>query len=653
MGHRRFQQFDILKLFDVFAFNSNGSPFSGASTGQPTNGSFDAVLPKPGSNDFGTVQFNNSNASIFIRFTPKDNVRLAVEKSEYTSLPTNTDGVNEFNIKTFDLDGNVIKSITDSVGGSVPIESDFGINDIEISKLELTFNTFFDSSFVVMNRFKLFGRDVTERFNFQFNDSLLSSKAWNSSRYDGKQLQASKINLATTNDIGNNNKTPIIQKYSRNLYIGNGIIGLDRNNPEDDDLLQFGEDFCYLQTNEYITINDDDTITFNRLEEVNEDLLYKKSGFYRAFYEDFKIGEEAKVILGDKSAKDRLKSSYPIFFNGGQLQSCFVFRPNTNLFANSSNMGGYDPDGNQEFSFVGPDLGHTLFFENETIIRQFYTGSIAGKGVQGEDANTILNKAFEFKANSIYKGDKRFFLTFASGSLGTVSAGPIFHHNLGIIRTNETGSVPDGGPILDTKNLAELSTIEIITQKSTISSTTRLVGSSKFSGNQVYKSMDPSPTPTLTPPAFASGSVIISKAEDATPSLLVELNKVIELPNGIGDKPFVIIPNNLHPHIKDNIIFYLTKAGINFGDDTSQVIEEQTKNKPKERPSLSAAEVIARRLAFEAERERNMLPREERRQRRQERREERRENRQERREERRENRQERRRERRRNRRRRR
>jgi hypothetical protein len=165
--------------------------------------------------------------------------------------------------------------------------------------------------------------------------------------------------------------------------------------------------------------------------------------------------------------------------------------------------------------------------------------------------------------------------------------------------------------------------------------------------------MDPSPTPTLTPPAFASGSVIISKAEDATPSLLVELNKVIELPNGIGDKPFVIIPNNLHPHIKDNIIFYLTKAGINFGDDTSQVIEEQTKNKPKERPSLSAAEVIARRLAFEAERERNMLPREERRQRRQERREERRENRQERREERRENRQERRRERRRNRRRRR
>ena len=41
----------------------------------------------------------------------------------------------------------------------------------------------------------------------------------------------------------------------------------------------------------------------------------------------------------------------------------------------------------------------------------------------------------------------------------------------------------------------------------------------------------------------------------------------------IGDKEFVIIPENLHPFIKDNLLYFLTQAGVNVGGDTSNLIK--------------------------------------------------------------------------------
>ena len=69
---------------------------------------------------------------------------------------------------------------------------------------------------------------------------------------------------------------------------------------------------------------------------------------------------------------------------------------------------------------------------------------------------------------------------------------------------------------------------------------------------------------------------------DDNPSLLVELNKTQQLPNGLGDKEFIVIPDNLHPFIKDNIEYFLTRAGINVSGDSSQyvVLDETNRNLP-------------------------------------------------------------------------
>ena len=81
---------------------------------------------------------------------------------------------------------------------------------------------------------------------------------------------------------------------------------------------------------------------------------------------------------------------------------------------------------------------------------------------------------------------------------------------------------------------------------------------------------------------FSSGSWLVSKLNDDNPSLLVELNRDQQLPNGTGKKEFVVIPNNLHPFIKDNLEFFLIRAGIDISGDASQYLklDETNRNLP-------------------------------------------------------------------------
>jgi hypothetical protein len=45
------------------------------------------------------------------------------------------------------------------------------------------------------------------------------------------------------------------------------------------------------------------------------------------------------------------------------------------------------------------------------------------------------------------------------------------------------------------------------------------------------------------------------------------------LPDGIGANGFVIIPDNLHPHIKKNLTHFLAKAGVPLGVDTIPALD--------------------------------------------------------------------------------
>ena len=46
------------------------------------------------------------------------------------------------------------------------------------------------------------------------------------------------------------------------------------------------------------------------------------------------------------------------------------------------------------------------------------------------------------------------------------------------------------------------------------------------------------------------------------PTLILNMDKESEIPDGLGDKGFVIIPQNCHTKVKNNIEYYLEKAGL-------------------------------------------------------------------------------------------
>ena len=192
----------------------------------------------------------------------------------------------------------------------------------------------------------------------------------------------------------------------------------------------------------------------------------------------------------------------------------------------------------------------------------------------------FINSAFDFKNSSTWKGNKKFFVTFLpySASVDNLSI-PFYDYT---IRTKVTGSYDNEKGAKKTTNLAELSTGEIISINTTNDPPYFNV-SPKYQYNQAYiAKKDTSVTEfnyDVTPPIFVSGSYMISKINDDNPSLLVELNKEVELPQGVGDKEFIIIPENLHPFIKDNLAYFLTRAGIDVGGNTSPLIELNETNR--------------------------------------------------------------------------
>ena len=66
---------------------------------------------------------------------------------------------------------------------------------------------------------------------------------------------------------------------------------------------------------------------------------------------------------------------------------------------------------------------------------------------------------------------------------------------------------------------------------------------------------------------------------DNNPSLLVELNRDQQLPNGTGNKEFIVIPDNLHPFIKDNLEYFLIRAGMNVSGDASPFMKLDETNR--------------------------------------------------------------------------
>ena len=458
----------------------------------------------------------------------------------------------------------------------------------------------------------------SDEYSVELNDANITAKAWKSSRYDGSKTETAVLNQYSEGDISVG-KTTAVQKYSRNIYLGNGVIGMDENGGEDNSLVNL-PNFSYITTLKYITVNGDNTISTDIVESKPDDFNSRR-GFYRSFYEDFPVKSSCKIIVNDISIKTNLKDNYNIFFNGGQLQKLVHLQTPIGggssgdaayitYLTSSATNGGIYPfattfDNNKGAGYiigVGPNTNindavsfHTASFYNQEIYSTWFTGSITKTitlGGKDGGSNTLdgLNfgefynfgvNFFNYKNTSTYNGDKRMFITFAGEHskeelISGINKQPIY--------TPFTGSYPEGSSGIITNKLNELSTYEVGSIENSNASSihqiafneARIQGEKTLGFNyttQTSSAYYNSQPPNSLPANFTTGSMIFSKTEDATPSLLVKLSKNTHLPDGIGRNGFVIIPDNLHPHVKKNLIHFLAKAGVSLDLDTIPALD--------------------------------------------------------------------------------
>jgi hypothetical protein len=97
--------------------------------------------------------------------------------------------------------------------------------------------------------------------------------------------------------------------------------------------------------------------------------------------------------------------------------------------------------------------------------------------------------------------------------------------------------------------------------KTTITSSTSVIRTFDY---EIFDAVQETTTTTKTVEAayfypFSSHQLSVLRDE---PTLIVNLDKESEVGDGLGDNGFVIIPQNCHPKVKNNIEYYLEKAGL-------------------------------------------------------------------------------------------
>ena len=359
-------------------------------------------------------------------------------------------------------------------------------------------------------------------FTIEFNDSVLSLAGWNNPRYNGSRLQAGNLNTFTEGDI-TYGKTAAIQKYTKNIYIGNNVIDLQNTN--DDNLVQFPS-ASYINISKAITVGRDLEVDEFLFEGNDENA---KIGFYRSFLEDFPIGKNISLTLLDNTVPNYLKDTYNVYFSDGRLLKALTVTNTNNSHPTLTSTGfRYDDTTAADEDTLSSD-NMAASINTEVAISFSTTSNITTHSNLDSFIESILENRNESP------GKNRFFLT-----VGQTTSGGAFEH----LTTD-----------LSHKNRRAYKTYELQnTTKSQLSSVIDL--SDKF-GQELSDYTG----------AANKVSYIISKLNDSIPSLLVKLDSEAQLPSGIGDFPFIVIPHNLHPFIKDNLLYILGNAGIDIGSN--------------------------------------------------------------------------------------
>lgn len=385
-------------------------------------------------------------------------------------------------------------------------------------------------------------------FNVEFNDSVLSTKTWNNPRYDGSKTQTQILNKFTVGDITYGKKTAV-QKYSRNIYVGKKIIGylddlyldaahtIPNTGSNGGRYLGF-EDWSFVVLEKFYTVNDDDSLEQAKKFETPEN--ESADPLSREFKSDFIAGTRCNIIDYSDTTSN-LETNYRVQFNKGLL--------------------GKIAEG------VGTvtDYGLTVTTPNSSKIQNRFTFNQA--------VTNYDNPAFYVQPLSTFN---QFWVNISGSGYGPSTGGAVtssqFFEALGerqreynekyVIKFFSTSS-DESAYVSNEFGLSSILAYQI-------NDIRRIPGSNQISATIANTDTNPLQTANNVPVTGATSFIDFSLDNNTNFTLyyLNESNNVIivdlprkrDLPEGINK--FIVLPENVHPYIKDNIDYFVNQIGL-------------------------------------------------------------------------------------------
>ena len=443
-------------------------------------------------------------------------------------------------------------------------------------------------------------KEVNPLEKVEFDDSLLDLSGWKRSRYDGSKLTGAKINEYAEGDI-TYGKNPVIDKESTNIYF---CTKLTAGENEDDKL-------CKIKNHSYITIHsiisiDEET---DRVEIIDKDSVSYNS-FQTFLSSDLYEGAPFSLKLLDPGAPSQLKKTYHSKFHqgylyrtvehkgkdgtgniagegiqAGRIHSASSTFPSSYFSSSGINVFSYGQHNNtineSTIELVSNPLTREIFPNTDSFgMVNFDTSSQDFYYDSRENLSSFYNSmlipiASESKKDLYVTFNKGQRLAMAdyevSGSLAgiqSISTAQLDLENYIVTSSNHTQITASGAMKGFGKDLVEphhylIPIMQgphdlIMNKKSGASITWPATGGSLSGNNEGTE---------YTLKYYFSGNTNtkalyqISYVEKA-PVIIADVVKTEDLTNGIGEKGFIIIPDNLNKDIKKNIDFYLDQTGL-------------------------------------------------------------------------------------------
>ena len=388
-------------------------------------------------------------------------------------------------------------------------------------------------------------------FNVEFNDSVLSTKTWNNPRYDGCETKTQELNKFTQGDI-TYGKRSAVQKYSRNIYVGKKILGylddlyldLAHTQPNTGSF-NTGKytgfpDWSFVLLEKFYTVNEDDSLEQAQKFEVA--VTESADPLSREFKQDFIAGTKCNII-DYSDTPSNLNVNYTVNYNKGLLGKIaegLGSRFNYNLAVTTPYFNG-EYTGNSNFFFNTGLTNYTsqsFFIQPSSSFNQFWT-ELSGSGFQNSSSGAVSSSNFflSLREQQIEYNSKYIIKFFSTSSADSTYVSNEF--GLSSKLAFQLGKIkPAVGGIASTL----ISETQVNPKQLDIDY--------PAAGNNSFISID----------LDNNTNFVLYYLNESNNVIMVDLPRKRDLPNGI-DK-FIVLPENIHPYIKDNIDYFVNQLGL-------------------------------------------------------------------------------------------